>query len=92
MSSIAIAIFSYRRVKELGDSVFFSWNSSSYIAQGMEALNNESFNLGPALISSFGNLQFPHNFALIPEFAIAHRFSENFPEIFYATETYLFFS
>ncbi len=69
---------------------FFSWDSSSVISNSRESLNNNTL-IGPSLNSSFGNIQFPQNFNLIPEFKIANIFQNHFASSYYLILSIIFY-
>lgn len=60
------------------------------ISNSRESLNNNTL-IGPSLNSSFGNIQYPQNFNLIPEFKIANIFQNHFASSYYLILSIIFY-
>ena len=78
---------------KLGGAVFFSWDSSSYIAFANELLaNGVPLQLGPSYNQSLGNITHPLNFWLIPEAYFSLSNGKINPVLFYLVAAALFYS
>lgn len=76
----------------IGNSVFFSWDSANYIAFANESIQSgEPFRVDLSYNQSLGNIGYPLDFRLAPEFITSILLGEVEPTLFYLTVTTLFY-
>ncbi len=89
---ITIFFAGYKSFTKLGGNVFFSWDSASYISFANEKLSAGSiFNFGPSYNQSLGNIGYPVDFWLLPEFILAFNGDKINPVNFYLVTATIFY-
>ena len=90
---LSILVAGYIAFGQLGGGVFFSWDSSSYIAFANESIaNGMPFHLGPSYNQSLGNMTHPIDFWLLPEAVLSFQNGKIDPRMFYLITAVLFYS
>jgi len=89
---ITIFLAGYKSFTKLDGNVFFSWDSASYIAFGNEKISSGSiFDFGPSYNQSLGNIGYPVDFWLLPEFILSFNGDRINPINFYLVTAIIFY-